>query len=269
MELNQYYKNKINELSTYLCNPLIKKDEVMKYCYLKQKDIYELNLITIKDLTNFINTRNTRYKIILDNFRINKQSLPPEELYQQINLSKYSIQGIYGLFSGIIVKSWLYGSIDFALIMKIFISIMSKLNNEWRNVIEQHLIIYNGVNRICHRLECHCINFDYCKHENDTVWNNIFEQELFDIDSHIGKDDFTILDALVKISKNYDIPDPRKIIPDIFPEHSVITLKKKIPWQIERLLWIAYLKEGHNNLFRLPKDLIHLICYQFTMLYRI
>ena len=108
MELNQYYKNKINELSTYLCNPLIKKDEVMKYCYLKQKDIYELNLITIKDLTNFINTRNTRYKIILDNFRINKQSLPPEELYQQINLSKYSIQGIYGLFSGIIVKSCLW-----------------------------------------------------------------------------------------------------------------------------------------------------------------
>ena len=32
MELNQYYKNKINKLSTYLCNPLIKKDEVLKYC---------------------------------------------------------------------------------------------------------------------------------------------------------------------------------------------------------------------------------------------
>lgn len=269
MEINQYYKNKINELSSYLCNPLIRKDEVLKYCSQKQKDLYELNSITIKDLTNFINTRNTRYKIILDNFRINKQSLPPEELYQQINLSKYTIQGLYGLFSGIIVKSWLYGSIDFAIMMKIYLSIMFKLDDKWRNVIEQNLIIYNGVNRICHRLECHCINFDYCKQENDTVWNNIFEQELFDIDSHIGKDDYTILDALVKISKNYDIPDPRKIIPDIFPEHSVITLKKKIPWQIERLLWITNLKEGNNNLFRLPKDIIHLICYQFTMLYRI
>ena len=76
---------------------------------------------------------------------------------------------------------------------------MSKLNNEWRT-IEKHLIIYNGVNRICHRLECHCINFDYCKHENDIMWNNIFEQELFDIDSHIGKDDFT-LDAWLKYQK--------------------------------------------------------------------
>ena len=99
-------------------------------------------------------------------------------------------------------------------------------------------------------------------HENDIVWNNLFEQELFDIDSHIEKDDFTILDALIKISRTYNI-DPRKIIPDIL--HNILknyAKEKKIPWQIERLLWIAYLKERHNNLFRLPKDIIQLICYQ-------
>ena len=58
--------------------------------------------------------------------------------------------------------------------------------------------------------------------ENDLVWNNQLDENLFDLDIHIGKDDYTVLDALSNISSKYSIPDPRNVIPQIFPDQVLL-----------------------------------------------
>ena len=267
MIFNGFTIRKIDKFCEYLCNPLVTKNQVISYCNKFKYDLFNLNYIRIEQLTRFSDSRYVRYRIIHNNFNIYKQSLPPEELYQRINLYKYSKHGIFGLYPGIIVKSWLYGSNEFARIMKIFLSILFNLNLEWRNTIENNLITYNGIKKMCHRLECNCNNFDECKIENDLVWNNQLDENLFDLDIHIGKDDYTVLDALISISSKYSIPDPRNVIPQIFPDTSIIRKNKRMPWIAERLLWIAN-KKNKNNFYILPKELILMIIHYYNLLYR-
>ena len=188
-------------------------------------------------------------------------------LYQTINLSRYSNEGIYGLFPGVIVKAWVYGSKDFALLLKIFLSILCNVDEDWRNVMETYLIRFCGVTKLCHKIECSCNDYESCKKGIHEVWDNVLDQEAIDLHTHIGKDDYTVLDSLISISKEYKLRDPRIIIPYIFPDSSVMMRKKRIPWKIERLLWIANLKQDSNIFYTLPKELIRFICDFYTIFY--